>query len=183
MTLSPITRLEKHVVDLEEKEKLTQKDLLAIMGFIKRLENLDADFKEYHSNVIDLSRGRMSADGRKGQIRWPRRYGLLELGVEEGKDPIPSVVATSKPLEKQLSSLTKEQRSINVKIDSLFPGSDFDLCPAQHLAKCISELKSEHVHVTSGVPLLESDHTKLSEWDDNQGVSAWSEPETKAAVD
>ena len=54
MAFSSITRLEKQVVDPEEKKKLTHKDLVAIKGFIKRVESLDNDFKEYHCNVIDL---------------------------------------------------------------------------------------------------------------------------------
>ena len=89
---------------------------------------------------------------------------LLELGVEEEKVLMPSVVAPSKPLEKRLGSLVKELRSISVKMDSLSPGPDFDLCLAQHLAEGISELKSELVDVTHGVSLPESDDATLSEW-------------------
>ena len=54
MALSSITHLEKHVAALEEKEKLTHKDLVVIKGFIKRLESLDADFKAYHCDITDL---------------------------------------------------------------------------------------------------------------------------------
>ena len=76
---------------------------------------------------------------------------------------MPSVVTPSKPLKKRLGSLAKELRSINVKLDSLFLGPDFDLCLAQHLAECIRELKSELVDVTRGVLLMESDDATLSE--------------------
>ena len=54
VALSSITHLEMHVVDLEENDKLTYKDLVAIKGFIKGLKSLDAEFKKYHCNVIDL---------------------------------------------------------------------------------------------------------------------------------
>ena len=45
MAILSITHLDKHVLDLEGKEKLSHKDEVAIKGYIKRLENLDADFR------------------------------------------------------------------------------------------------------------------------------------------
>ena len=48
--------LEKHVLELEGKQKLSHKDEVAIKGYIKRLENLDADFKVYYCSVVDLVR-------------------------------------------------------------------------------------------------------------------------------
>ena len=53
MALSSITCLEKHVINLEEKEKLTHKDLLVIKSFTKRLESPDTDFKKYHCNITE----------------------------------------------------------------------------------------------------------------------------------
>ena len=49
VAISSITCLEKHVLDLhvEGKEKLSHKDEVAIKVYIKRLENLDADFKGF----------------------------------------------------------------------------------------------------------------------------------------
>ena len=149
VALSSITRLEKHVVDLEEKDKLTHKDLVAIKGFIKRLESLDADFKAYHCNVIDLveeDEGVLMEEQAKLDDHEDKVGDLmsrqLELGVEEEKVPMPSVAVPSKPLEKRLGFLAKELRSINARMDSLSPGPDFNLCLAQHLEECISELKS-----------------------------------------
>ena len=54
VALSSITRLKKYVIDLEAKDKLSHKDVVAIKSFIKRLYDLDADFKRYHCNIIDL---------------------------------------------------------------------------------------------------------------------------------
>ena len=54
VALSFITCFKKHVVNLEEKDQLMHKDLVAIKGFIKRLKSLDSDFKAYQCNVIDL---------------------------------------------------------------------------------------------------------------------------------
>ena len=54
MAISSITWLEAHVLDLEAKEKLLHKDVVADKGFIKRYENLHADFKAYHCNIINL---------------------------------------------------------------------------------------------------------------------------------
>ena len=54
MVISSITRLEKHVLKLEAREKLEFKDAVAVNGFIKRLECLNAGFMGYHCNVIDL---------------------------------------------------------------------------------------------------------------------------------
>ena len=54
MAISLITRLEKHVIELEGKEKLSHKDEVAMKGYIKRLENLDNDFKGFQCSVIDL---------------------------------------------------------------------------------------------------------------------------------
>ena len=45
LAISSITCLEKHVLELEGKEKLSHKDQVAIKGYVKRLENLDSDFK------------------------------------------------------------------------------------------------------------------------------------------
>ena len=48
-----IIHLEKPVLELEAKEKLSLKDKVAIKGFIERLESLDADIKGYYCNIID----------------------------------------------------------------------------------------------------------------------------------
>ena len=71
VAFSSITRLEKHVLDLEGEEKLSHKDEVAIKGYIKRLENLDADFKGFHCSVIDLVEEdeEVLAAGRTSQIR------------------------------------------------------------------------------------------------------------------
>ena len=54
MAISSIIHLEKHVLDLEGKEKVSHKDEAAIKGYIKRLENLDTDFKGFDCSVINL---------------------------------------------------------------------------------------------------------------------------------
>ena len=41
VAISSITRLEKHVLELEGKKRLSHKDEVAIKGYMKRLENLD----------------------------------------------------------------------------------------------------------------------------------------------
>ena len=171
VAISSITRLEKHVIELEAKEKLSHKDEVAIKGFIKRLENLDADFKGYHCNVIDLVEEdeavlleeQAKLDDHEDRVT-DLMSRLLELGVGDEKIVTPSVAGSSKPLEKRLGSLANEVRTINGKISSLAPGPDFDLCLAQHLAESISELKSELVDISRGLSLLESDDTTLSEW-------------------
>ena len=107
MAFSSITRLEKHVVNLEEKDKLMHKNLVAIKGFIKRLESLDAGFKEHHCNVIDLveeDKGVLMEEQAKLDDHEDKvadlMSRLLKLGIEEEKVPMSSVVAPSKPLEK-----------------------------------------------------------------------------------
>ena len=54
VAISSITRLEKHVFELEGKESLSHRDEAAIKGYIKRFENFDADFKGFHCTIIDL---------------------------------------------------------------------------------------------------------------------------------
>ena len=48
------TCFEKHALELEGKESLSHKDEMAIKVYIKRLQNLDTDFKVYHCSDIDL---------------------------------------------------------------------------------------------------------------------------------
>ena len=92
MALSSITRLEKHVLDLEEKDQLTHKDLVAIKGFIKRLESLDAEFKTYHCKIVDmveededvLMEEQAKLDDHEDKIA-DLMSRLLELGVEDEK--------------------------------------------------------------------------------------------------
>ena len=127
MALSSITHLQKHVVDLEEKDKLMHKDLVAIKGFIKRLESLDTDFKVYHRNIIDLVEEdegvlmveQAKLDDHEDKVANLMSH-LLELGIEEEKVPMPSVAAPSKPFEKRLGSLATKLRSIDERVDSLF---------------------------------------------------------------
>ena len=54
VAISSIIRLEKHVLELEGKETLSHKDEVAIKGYIKHLDNPDADFKGHHCSIIDL---------------------------------------------------------------------------------------------------------------------------------
>ena len=171
VAISSITRLEKHVVELEGKGDLSHKDEVAIKGYIKRLENLDADFKGYHCTIIDLVvedeklvEEQAKLDDHEDRVI-DLMSRLLDLGGSQDKVATPPpVVKPSKPFEKRLSSLSAELRSIDKKMDSLAPGPHFDSCLAQHLAEGIGELKSELVDITRGLSLLESDDATLSEW-------------------
>ena len=167
---SSITRLEKHVFDLEGKGDLSHKDEVAIKGYIKRLENLDKDFKGYHCTIIDLVEGddkleeeQAKLDDHEDRVT-DLMSRLLDLGVTQDKVATPPVANPSKPFEKRLGSLAGDLRSIDGKIDSLVPGPRFDSCLAQHLGESIGELKSELVDITRGLSLLESDDATLSEW-------------------
>ena len=112
VAISSIIHLEKHVLELEAKEKLSHKDEVAIKGYTKRLENLDADFKGYHCSVIDLVEDdekvlleeQAKLDHHEDRVTDLMSH-LLDLGVEEEKVATPSVVGSSKPLEKWLRSL------------------------------------------------------------------------------
>ena len=147
MAISSITRLEKHVLELEEKEKLSHKDAVAIKGYIKRLENLDSDFKGFHCSAIDLVEEdeellleeQAKLDDHEDRVTNIMSR-LLDLEVEERKATTPSVANHSKPFEKRLGFLDSELRSINGKMLSLVPGPDFDLCLDQDLAESIGEL-------------------------------------------
>ena len=79
---------------------------MAIKGFIKRLESLDADFKVYYCNIIDLveeeevlMEEQVKLNDHENKVDDLMSH-LLKLGVEEEKVPMPSVVTSSKPLEK-----------------------------------------------------------------------------------
>ena len=120
VAISSITCLEKHVIELEVKEKLSHKDEVASNGFIKRLENLDAGFKGYHCNIIDLveeekevlleEQAKLDDDEDRVTDLMSR---LLKLGVEDEKVETPSVAGSSKPLEKELGSVANELRSVS----------------------------------------------------------------------
>ena len=113
VAISSITRLEKHVLELEGKEKLSHKDEVAIKGYVKRLENLDSDFKGFHCSVIELveeDEGVLLEEQAKLDDHEDRvtdfMSHLLDLGVEERKVTAPSVANPSKPFEKRLGLLT-----------------------------------------------------------------------------
>ena len=107
VALSSITHLEEHVIDLEAKDKLMHKDLVAIKGFIKRLASLDVHFKGYHCNVIDLveeEEGVLMEEQAKFDDHEDKvediMSRLLEIGTEEEEGPMPSVAVFFKALEK-----------------------------------------------------------------------------------
>ena len=109
MAISSITRLEKHVLELEEKENLFHKDEVAIKGYIKRLENLDSDFKGFHCSVIELveeDEGVLLEEQAKLDDHEDRvtdlMSRLLDLGVKEGKVTTSTVAIPSKPFENRL---------------------------------------------------------------------------------
>ena len=97
----------------KRKEKLSHKGKVAIKGFIKRLENLDADFKGYYCSIIDLVEEdekvlleeQAKLDDHKQRVT-DLMSRLLDLGVGEKKVAKPSVAGSSKPLEKQLGSFS-----------------------------------------------------------------------------
>ena len=170
VAISSITHLKKLVFKLEAKEKLSHKDVLAVKGSIKRLVNLNADFKRYHCSIINLveedkevlleEQAKLNDHEDKLTDLMSR---LLDLGVEEEKVATPSVAWSSKPLQKRLGSLSCELQSVKKKTDSLTLGSGFNLSPAQHLAENINELKLELVDISHRLSLLECDDTTLSE--------------------
>ena len=88
MAISSITRLEKHVHDLEEKERLSHKDEVAIKGCIKRFENLDSDFKGFHCTIVDLVEEDddvlQQEQAHEDRVTDLMSH-LIELGVEEKK--------------------------------------------------------------------------------------------------
>ena len=80
---------------------------MAIKSFIKRLENLEADFKRYHCNVIDLveeNEGRTEEEQAKLDDHEDKVADLvshlLKLGAKEEIGRRPSVAGSSKPLKK-----------------------------------------------------------------------------------
>ena len=85
---------------------------MAIKGYIKRLENLDADFKGYHCSLIDLveeDKKVLLEEQAKLHDHENRATDLmshlLDLRVGEDNVATPSVAKSSKPLEKRLGSL------------------------------------------------------------------------------
>ena len=114
VAFSSITRLEKHVLDLQGKESYL-KDEVAIKGYIKRLENLDTDFKRFHCSVVNLVEEdeevlleeQAKLDDHKDKVT-DLMSCLLDLGVEERKVTKPSVANPSKRFEKRLVSLDNE---------------------------------------------------------------------------
>ena len=87
---------------MEGKESLSHRDEVAIKGYIKRLESLDADFKGFHCTVIDvveedegvLLREQAKLDDHEDRVT-DLMSRLLDLGVEEKKVAAPSVAAPS----------------------------------------------------------------------------------------
>ena len=53
ITRASITRLEEWIVKIEEKDKVKDSDLPSVRRLIKRLETLDAEFKEYHFLFVE----------------------------------------------------------------------------------------------------------------------------------
>ena len=88
---------------------------MAIKGYIKRLENLDADFKGFHCSVIDLVEEgeevlleeQAKLDDHEDRVT-DLMSRLLDLGVEERKVAMPYVANPTKPFEKLLGSLDSE---------------------------------------------------------------------------
>ena len=115
LAISSIIHLEKHVLDLEGKETLSHKDEVAIKGYIKRLKNLDTDFKGFHCSVIDLVKEdekvlleeQAKLDDHKDRVI-DLMSRLLNLGVKERKVSTPSVANPSKLFKKRLGSLDIE---------------------------------------------------------------------------
>ena len=165
VALSSITRLQKHVADLEAKDRLSRKDLVNVKGFIKRLESLDSDFKEHHSTVVDLieededvlREEQAKLDDHEDKVT-DLMSRLVELGIEEEKVPIPSMVE-SKPFEKRLGFLAKELRSIDERIKDEVVGleakSGVDQCLLRQLEKRIDGLMSELADICRGILLLD----------------------------
>ena len=138
MAISSMTHLKKHVLEMEAKEKLLHKDAVAVKGFIKRLENLDAGFKGYHCNVISRCvlivlpvevAIDMLINNRHAHLVEEDEEVLLEeqaklddhedkvtdlmnpvlkLGGGEENVATPSVAGSSMPLKKRLGSLDSE---------------------------------------------------------------------------
>ena len=152
----------------KQKKKLSRKDEVAIKGFIKRLKNLDADFKGCHCSIIDLVEEDM-----KVLLEEQAKLGdyedrvsdlmsrLLVFGVGEEKVTAPFVAGSSKPLKKRLGSLACELQSVTEKVDSFALGPGFHLSLAQHLAESISELKLEVVDISRELSLLKGGNAKL----------------------
>ena len=98
MALLFITCLEKLVIDLEAKDKICHKDVVAIKGFIQRHENLDGGFRGYHWNIIDLveedegvqMEEQAKLDGHEEKVTNLMSH-LLKLGGED-EGPVPSGV-------------------------------------------------------------------------------------------
>ena len=94
---------------------LSHRDEVTIKGYIKRLENLDASFKGFHCNVIDLieeDKGVLLDEQAKLDDHEDRVTGLMSRPtrsrVEEGNVTMPFVANPFKPFEKWLGSLNHE---------------------------------------------------------------------------
>ena len=92
MAISSITCLKKHVLNLKDKDSLSHQDEVAIKGYLKRLEDLDSEFKSYHSTIMDLveddedvlKQEQVKLDDHEDKIT-DLMSRLLDLGVSEEK--------------------------------------------------------------------------------------------------
>ena len=172
VAVSSITHLEKHVIELEAKDKLMHKDLVAIKGFIKRLESLDTDFKLYHCNVIDVveeDEGILMEEQAKLDDHEDRVTNLmsrlLKLSVEEEKFqiPLPGKPEANKRVIKWLCCIQKNMKSLNTEVESMSEEGEFDKYALQGDGMQVHSLKAELTDVTHEILSLEEGEALLED--------------------
>ena len=89
-----VTRLEDKVAKLEKKETLTDKDRQSIVRALKRLQELNEEFKTYHYSIVEL----MAEEEDEALAEEQKTLDDHENKVEDLIERLEDMITTTEPV-------------------------------------------------------------------------------------
>ena len=167
-----VTRLEDRIRTLELKRELSHADKITIERLMKKIDEHDAQFKEYHLAIVDLSEGEEQLKLEQATLNnhddrvtdFTDRLQVL-LAKRDAVPPVDSATSTP-PLGKQLDRIKRKIIGVQGRVDSALEEARVDRCLLQQLEEQAASLKRDLSNVGERIALLDEDRPDLADIED-----------------
>ena len=165
-----VTRLDSRVSELERKKETSPGDLATAQRFLRKLDELDEEFKSHHLSIVDLI-GEESIDTEQGILddhddKVASLSSRLQQFISKLSSAHSSASMDSNPKQhhtRRLSHLERDLKLVVTTVDTITPGSEVDTCMLQQYEEQLSGLKAELARISSDILMLDEEDAGLSD--------------------
>ena len=148
---------------LELKHDLSHTDQLVIQRLLKKLQELDAEFKKNHYAVVENLEREEDTEDEQATLndhedKIANFQGRLQVLVEEkAKHSPPEYQVSTPPIRKQLDCIKRKINGVQESVDNAIRDAVVDRCLLQQFDEQTPSLKSGLANIKDKISSLEKD--------------------------